>query len=163
MEMTPRGDYFKLTLSSQDLMRGLRPTKRSIRNAGFMIQCSGAVGREGALQILDQLDAMDLAVITDGFPYPQIFVFPLVTVVCGKTKIYEWVDAALVLKLTVTEGAMWEAVAGGNYIYLSNGKVAVTRDANNWTYTLSDLPTASCICDFNGQVVIGAPGEDSSS
>jgi len=163
MEMIPRGDNFKLTLNAQDLMRGLRPSKRSIRNAGYMIKCMGAVGRDGALQILDQLDAMDLTAITDGFPYPQVFVFPNMIIVCGKTKIYEWINSALVLKLTVTTGNTWEAIASGEYVYLSNGKVAVVRDSADWTYALSDLPVASCICNFNGQVLIGAPGEDSSS
>ena len=46
-----------------------------------------------------------------------------------------------------------------DYIYLSNGKVAVVRNANNFNYTKSTiLPVASAMCNFNGQVIVGAPG-----
>ena len=161
MEMQMRGHNFKLTLNNQDLARGLRPSKRTARNSGYLIQCSGAVGRDGVLQVLDSMSALDLSLITDGFPFPQIFVFPQLIIICGKTDIYEWIDDGLYLKLSVTAGATWDAIASEEYVYLSNGKVSVVRDPFNKTYSISDLPTASCICDFNGQVLIGAPGEDS--
>ena len=163
MEMQPRGRNFKLTIGTQDLARGLRPSKRVPRNSGFLVQCSGAVGRDGVLQTLDQMVNLNLSSITDEFPFPQLFVFPGLIIVCGKTVIYEWVASALVDKITVTEGATWEAIAFSSYVYFSNGVVSVVRSASDNSYALSDLPVASCICNFNGQVLIGAPGEDSSS
>ena len=126
------------------------------------MQNSGAVGRDGVLQVLDEMSEMDLSAITDGFPFPQIFVFPHTIIVCGKTVIYEWVSNALVQKLTVAAGNTWDAIASGDYIYMSNGKVSVVKDPISITYSLSALPVASCICNFNGQVLIGAPDEDSS-
>ena len=162
MQMIPRGRNFNLMISTQDLSRGLRPSKRTPRNSGYLVHNSGAVGRDGVLQVLDPLDEMDLTLITDGFPFPQIFVFSSAIIVCGKTAIYEWVSNALVHKLNVVAGSTWEAIASGDYIYMSNGKVSVIKDPNNFQYALSTLPVASCICNFNGQVLIGAPDEDSS-
>ena len=162
MQMIPRGRNFNLMISTQDLSRGLRPSKRTPRNSGYLTQSSGAVGRDGVLQALDSLDEMDLSAITDGFPFPQIFVFYHSIIVCGKTTIYEWVSNALVHKLNVDAGSTWEAIASGDYIYMSNGKVSVIKDPKTFQYSLSTLPVASCICNFNGQVLIGAPDEDSS-
>ena len=160
--MISRGRNFSLMISTQDLSRGLRPSKRTPRNSGYLVQNSGAVGRDGVLQVLDSMSAMDLSAITDGFPFPQIFVFPQVIIVCGRTIIYEWISSALVQKLNVDAGNTWEAISSGEYIYMSNGKVSVVKDPNNLEYSLSTLPVASCICNFNGQVLIGAPDGDSS-
>lgn len=163
MQMIPRGRNFNLIIDSKDLARGLRPSKRTPRNSGYLIQSSGAVGRDGVLQVLESLETMDLTSITDGFPFPQIFVFPHVIIVCGKTAIYEWLSDALVHKLDVEAGSTWDAIASGDYVYLSNGKVSVVKEPNTSQFALSTLPVASCICNFNGQVLIGAPDEDSST
>jgi hypothetical protein len=96
--------------------------------------------------------------ITDAFPYPQIFVLTNLIIVCSQTKIYEWVAGALVLKLTVAAGSTWTAVDFFDYVYMSNGKVAVVRDSISKVYsTVTTLPTASSICNFQGQVLVGAP------
>jgi len=151
-----RGNSFALTISSEQLSRGLRPSKRVPRNSGFLIQCDGAVGKDGVLVALDQLTRMATDVITDGFPYPQIFVFTNMVIICSPTKIYERVGGALVEKLTVTVGDTWSAVDFHDYIYMSNGVVAVIRDAMDKTYKIvTDLPVAKAICNFNGQVVVG--------
>jgi hypothetical protein len=64
-----------------------------------------------------------------------------------------------VLKLTVTTGSTWTAVDFFDYIYLSNETVTVVRSTNG-TYALTtDFPTANAICNFNGQVIVGSPGE----
>jgi hypothetical protein len=158
-----RDGTFSFTVGNIELARGLRPSKRTVRNLKYLVECFGAVGLDSVLQVLDDIEDNRLAVsgtITDGFPYPQIFVFPKLIVICGETKIYEWVSSALVLKLTVAAGTTWSAVAFNNYVYMSNGKVAVIRRAEDqvWAPT-TDLPTATAICDFNGQVLIGGPDE----
>jgi len=75
--------------------------------------------------------------------------------------IYEWNGIALNLKFTVEEGeegGVWSAVDFYDYIYLSNGKIAVVRSASDYTYsTTTDLPSATAICNYNGQVIIGSP------
>lgn len=96
--------------------------------------------------------------IDDGFPYPQIFVFDKMIIVCSATKIYEWVNSVLVEKLEVTAGATWRAEAFGEFVYMSNGRVSVERDPLTKIYALSDQPVASAICNYNGQIIIGAPG-----
>jgi len=101
---------------------------------------------------------MDTSDITDTFPFPQLFVFTNMIIVCSSTKIYEWVGGSLVEKLEVTAGSTWSAVDFYSYAYLSNGEVAVVRDYGTGEYSITtDLPTANTILNFNGQVVIGAP------
>lgn len=147
-----------LNIGAGELSRGLRPSKRMPRNSKFLVECNGGIGRDGVLCALDEITRIATTAITDGFPYPQIFVFTNVIIVCGETKIYEWVSDALVEKLTVSAGSTWSAVDFYDYVYLSNGQVAVVRDAMDKTYsTTTDLPTAMAACNFNGQVIVGAP------
>ena len=137
-------------------VKGLRPTKRTPRDTEFLTTCKGAVGRDGILQILDQITRMATDVITDAFPYPQLFVFNRVIVLCGETKIYEWENSALVLKLTVTAGSTWRAISSHNFVYLSNGVVAVTRDPSTLVYSISDdAPICNSICNYNNQILVG--------
>lgn len=149
---------FSITISAQELVKGLRPSKRAVRDSKFLVESKGAVGRDGVLAALDSLSRIATTVITDAFPFPQIFVFTNVIIVCSRTTIYEWVAGSLVSKLVTTAGSTWTAEDFYNYIYLSNGKVAVVRDPDLKTYsTVTTVPTASSICNFNGQVIIGAP------
>ena len=156
-----KGGRFTAALASADLTRGLRPSSRTPRNKDFLVECVGAVGRDGVLSALDEMTEIDTSIITDGFPFPQIFVFTNVVIVCGLSKVYEWNGTALHLELTLTQaqiGGMWSAVDFYDYVYMSNGTVAVVRDAGSDTYAVSaDLPHATCMCNYNGQVLIGAP------
>jgi len=150
---------FSILISSEQLSRGLRPSSTVPRNSRYLITCTGAVGRDGVLQAIDELDRINTDAITDPFPFPQLFVFPNLIIVCGKTQIFELVGASLTLKLLVAAGSTWTAEAFGEFVYLSNGTVAVTRDPDSHIYSLSTtLPTASSICNFMGQVMVGAPG-----
>jgi hypothetical protein len=149
---------FTKKINTANLGRGLRPSKRMPRGSGFLIECSGAVGRDGVLQVMDELTRMATNTITDPFPYPQIFVFTKMIIVFGQTKVYEWVNSALVEKLTVSAGHTWSAVDFHHFIYASNGEVSIIRDPVTKLWSLSDQPVASAICNYNGQVFIGAPG-----
>lgn len=152
-----KGGRFSHVISTSQLSKGLRRSKRDPRNSGFMVTCSGAVGRDGVLQVLDELTRLGTD-IDEGFPFPQLFVFTNMIIVCGQTKIYEWNGSSLDLKLTVTAGFVWKAVDFFDYVYMSNQRVAVIRDAGSKVYSeTSDLPTARAICDFNGQVLVGTP------
>lgn len=147
-----------LNIGPAELSRGLRPSKRMPRNSKFLVECQGGVGRDGVLQAIDELTRIATTAITDGFPYPQIFVFTNIIIVCGQTKIYEWVSSALVEKLTVTAGSTWCALDFYDYVYLSNGNVAVVRNSMDKTYSeTTDLPTAMAAVNYNGQVILGAP------
>ena len=154
-----KGGKFTFTLQHSDLVRGVRPSARSPRNQDYLSECIGAIGRDGVLSALDSMTRLNTSTIIDPFPFPQIFLFAVVTIVCGHGKIYEWNGSSLTLKYTAaTKGGLWCAVDFHDYIYLSNGAEAVVRDAGSKTYAIdTDLPTASCMCNFNGQVMIGAP------
>lgn len=163
MEVLRDGTFSNL-ISAEALARGLRPSKRSPRNAQYLVECEGAVGLDGVLQVIDELEnnRVDTSVeITDNFPYPQIFVFTNVIIVCDETNIYEYDGATLTLVHgPVASGQLWTAVDFYDFIYMSNGSVAVLRDPNTGTYsTTTDQPTAFAICNFNGQVMIGTPGD----
>jgi hypothetical protein len=155
-----QGGKFSFTIKSKELSHGLRPSKSNPRDNDYLITCIGAYGKNNVLQASEELVRIATDIITDGFPFPQIFAFVNVIIVCGMRKIYEWKGEALELKYTATEnGSFWTAVDFYDYIYLSNGKVAVVRNANNFNYTKSTiLPVASAMCNFNGQVIVGAPG-----
>ena len=149
---------FSITVNTEKLCRGLRPSKRMPRNSGYLVECSGAVGRDNVLQTLEELTRIDTSVITDAYPFPQLFLFTNLIIVCSSTKIYEYVGGSLVEKLTVTAGSTWSAIDLYDFIYMSNGAVAVLRDAGDKTYSIStDQPKAMAVCNFNGQVLVGAP------
>lgn len=50
-----RDGSFSLMIDSAQLSKGLRPSKRSPRNSGYLVECSGAVGKDDILQVIDQL------------------------------------------------------------------------------------------------------------
>jgi len=150
---------FSLTIEAKDLAGGLRPSKRNPRNRPYLVTCKGAVGRDGVLQVLDELTRLDTSAITEAFPFPQIFVYSDVIVICFHTAIYEW-DGSLTLKLSgLDSGSTWAATE--NFIYLTNGKVAVWRNPESKVYeTKSDIPYGTALCNFNGQIFVGAPDCD---
>ena len=149
---------FDFTIESKELARGLRPSKRVSRNSQYLVTCNGLTGKDGTLSALDELTRIDTSDITDAFPYPQIFVLTNMIIVCSSTKIYEW-TGSLTEKLEVVAGSSWAVVSFFDYVYMSNGKVAVIRDYDTGVYSeTTTLPTASSIVDNNGQVVVGSPG-----
>jgi hypothetical protein len=149
---------FSITVDTETLAKGLRATSKVPRNSCFLVKCDGAVGQDGILQRLEELEIMDTSeLVGEVFPFPQIFVFTNQTIVCGRTKIYEIENNVLVHKITVQGGTTWSAIDLYDYVYLSNGVAAVVREAGAGNYSLSNLPTATAICNYNGQVIIGAP------
>jgi hypothetical protein len=160
MEISRYGK-FSFTIDPKELSKGLRPSKRVPRNSNYLIECDGAVGRDGVLQVLDELTRIDTTELgAINFPYPQLFVFTNIILVCTNTKIYEYETGSLSLKLNVQAGNTWTAVDFFDYIYMSNGTVAVMRNPDTRIFTVtSDLPRALAICNFNGQVLIGTSEE----
>mgnify|MGYP001492304731 CR=1 FL=1 len=154
-------ENFDITISSEQLKRGLRPSKRVPRNSGYLVECLGAVGRDGVLQVLDALSRIDTSAITDTFPFPQLFVCTNFIAVCSAKKIYEYSGSGLTTKYTASAaGGVWSVADFYDYAYFSNGSIAVVRDAASKVYSLtSALPSANAICNFNGQVIIGGPDQ----
>ena len=151
---------FSHTIETAALARGLRPSKRMPRNSQFLVECEGAVGRDGVLQIVDALTRLNTDSLTTAFPYPQGFVFNRVIIICTQTKIYEWVSNALVEKIEVSAGLTWRAIDGFDFIWLTNNVVSVTRSPRTFAYTESTtLPIGGAICNYNGQIMVGDPTE----
>ena len=150
---------FTQTISAEQLKRGLRVSKRSPRNTGFLVEAKSAVGRDGVLQAIEQLTRIDTSVITDAFPFPQIFNLTNFILVCGHKKIYEYNGSTLSLKYTATTvGGTWNVIDYFNYLYISNGKEVVIRSAQSGSYAINTtLPKAIGMCNYNGQAIIGAP------
>ncbi len=149
---------FSFIISSEHLSHGLRPSKRAARDTKFLVEAKGAIGKEGVLCAIDNLTRLDTSV-SDTFPFPQLFVFTNVIISCGLIDIYEWQSGAWnsVWDASVA-GSTWSAVDFYDYIYLTNGQVAVVRSADTGIYSESTvLPTGLSLCNFNGQVIVGAP------
>ena len=91
---------FTVNISAEQLKRGLRPSKRSPRNTGYLVECLGAVGQDGVMQALALLSRLDTSVITDTFPFPQIFVCVHFIIVCSATKIYEFDGSSLIFNVS---------------------------------------------------------------
>ena len=152
---------FSFVITAEELTKGLRPSKRVARDMKFLVESKGAVGRDGVLSSIDELTRIATTSITDGFPFPQLFVFTNLIIVCGAKTVYEWVSGALLLKYTAPVAAgTWSAVDFYDYVYLTNGNVAVVRNAESKVFSLSSLPHATAVCNYNGQVLVGAPDVD---
>lgn len=155
-----RGGRFTFTLESSDLVRGLRPTSKLPRGNNFLYSSMGAIGKDSVLEALT-VTQLPIPFVTDAFPYPQVFNFINFVLICGKNNIFECAKdgSSVELKYTASyTGAIWTAMDFFDYIYLSNGKITVVRDPMSGVYSFTtDVPTASAVCNFNGQVFVGAP------
>jgi hypothetical protein len=152
-----RNGKFSLTISGEKLSKGLRTSKRNKRNDHSLTVLSGSVGQDEVLAVLEELDRIDTSELAVEFPYPQLFVLINYILVCTATNIYEYSNGVLTSKLNVEPGDPWRVLDFYDYIYMSNAVISVTRDAITREYSLSDLPPANAMCNFNGQVLIG-PG-----
>lgn len=142
--------------TSEQLQKGLRAVAETSRNSMGLILCDGAIGYHGTLQGIKAITAIATTAITDGFPYPQIFILSNLILVCGKTKLYEWDGAALVLKITVTTGNPWSVVDFFDQLLMTNGVVTVERRPGDKVYALrADLPTGEALFNYGGRIIVG--------
>ena len=162
MPVLPTGN-FTFVIPPEDLARGLRPTRSSPRNIKFLTECNGAVGIDNVLQGLKDLNLdhlVNTSTLTYIFPYPLLFVFTNMILICTQTQIYEYTHSSpgtLTLKITVAPGILWSAVEYFDYIYMSNCTAAVVRhpEDGSWEEIGSEaLPPARAMCNYNGQIVI---------
>ena len=87
MPVLPTGT-FTFDIPTGDLARGLRPTRSNPRNVKFLTECNGAVGIDNVLQVLKDMNLdhlIDVSALTFAFPYPQLFVFTDMMLVCTET------------------------------------------------------------------------------
>lgn len=176
--------YFSFTIEGKDLAKGLRESTRNRTNNPRMITCSGVVAREEFLEMLDELQSLinisggviGIEVTLGGqsvtfggqevtlgggspvsYPYPQLFVETNMIILCTPTSVYEYVDGDLTLKYEGNAGSTWSLVAVHDFAFLSNGVVSLVRNPQSKEYEISDAPTGMAICNYNGQIIVGAP------
>lgn len=158
MEVLKDGTFTD-SISGDELAKGLRTSEKAARNTKFLIECVGGVGIDGIMQVIDDLESnrIDTSALTGGFPYPQIFIFPNIIIVCDEDTIYEYDGAALSDVIgPVTIGNIWTVVGIHDFVYLSNGEVAIVRSPTSGIYELvSDQPVAEALCNYNGQILAG--------
>jgi hypothetical protein len=150
--MTP----FTLPIKEQ-LAKGLAPNSNP-RNNPMLTESIGAVPYDNVLQALESFVAIDTSGLTCSWPYPQLFVFSEAIIICTSTAIYEYVvGTGLVTKLSsLTAGVPWVAEDFKGYIYLTNGKIAVTKKMGIWAVDTT-VPYATSVCNYGGQAIIGSP------
>lgn len=163
MPTLPNGQ-FSYVIESKDLARGLRPVRSVPRNTKFLYSCLGMVGKDGTLQTIPDLsETIDISTLDkQEFPYPQLFVFPNVIILATRAIIYELINGSLepVFDLTGSEGSYWSAISIGEFVLMSNNVITLIRSATSLTWEVkSDLPSFNAICNYNGQIFIGAPNE----
>jgi len=139
--------------------KGMRPTKRNLRDNPYLVSSKGAVPYDGVIQAIDALTRLDTHMLSVSFPYPQLFVFTYFIIICTSTAIYEWNGTTVELKLSgLTAGTTWDAVDFYEYILLTNGRQTVKRSVQTKTYVVdTTVPFGTCLCNFNGQIVLGSP------
>ena len=145
----------------EPLAKGLAPTLNP-RNKPMLSDSVGAFPFDEICQSLQVFASIDVTAILGGgalaFPYPQLFVTDNFVIVCTRTVIYEWDGSSLTSKTgTLTTGIPWSCLDFKDYIYLTNGQVAVTRNPASKVYAVdATVPFATCCCNFNGQVLLGS-------
>lgn len=162
-----RDGTFDFVIGSDDLARGLRPTKRNPRNNKYLIECIGAVGLDRVLQVIDDLENDRIEWFPDlmsEFPWPQIFVFVDRVILCDEGSIHEWDGTSLTKKAPTgifsyfASGELWSAVDFHSFVYMSNGLYAVIINTSTGEYEITvEQPSCKSMCNFNGQVIIGSP------
>lgn len=155
METSQNGE-FSIVLNNEDVALGLRKEAKQAKNIFEKIEISGMITQEGMLRTNPQHTRIDTSVITDGFPYPQLFVLNKAIIICGRTDIYEYNGSILIHKLNVAGGMLWKAMDSFNFIYLTNGEVSVKRDPWSKAYALDDEVISNALCNYNGQALAGS-------
>lgn len=149
----------------EGLAKGLRSTDLNPRNKQALTFSQGAFPKDNVIHALEDISMyqLDLVELSVSFPYPQVFVLTQETLVCTLDKIYKYADDELELLIGVgiTPGSTWTVADYGAYVILTNGNTLVVKNATSGVYsayTACDIPQCLCLCDVNGQLIIGAPG-----
>ena len=154
-----RNGKFTITLGSRDLARGLRKKSKNPRDVHAMTTLTGLVSKDGVLTAMNTPTRIDTSVITDTFPYPQIFVLSNYILICDSTKIYTYNGSSMTLVYTASQaGSTWKCIDFIEFLLMTNNDIVVQRSASSGTFTeVTDIPEASALCNYNGQVLLGGP------
>ncbi len=159
MRALPNGAFVESFTT--EISKGLRPSKQAPRNSKYLVQSQGVVGYEGVLKVLDTLSISSIAndpnIILSDFPFPQLFILDKHILVCNRQSILELQDNVFILVISgLAANNKWNVLSSHDFIYLTNGAVAVIRSPESNTYSISSTaPISSAVCNFNGQCIVG--------
>lgn len=139
-----------------DIVKGLRPLNKSVRDAQFLSYATGIFSEEGTLKTVEEGLEFTHSIVAE-FPYPQVFCLAAFTLVCLPTSIMEYKDGIFTSVLTgLTECYPWSVADFHDYLYLTNGVHVVIRDSTTQTYAIDSTKyEGSCCLNLNGQLIVG--------
>lgn len=146
----------------EGIRRGLRPRENSAKNSQQFIQLDGLYVKDEVLHSLEGPDLIDTSSLDCSFPFPQIFDLTTITLVCTATKVYEYNHSTQTFSqlISVSEGSTWTCADYYEFIVMTNGRALIYRDANSGKWALyadCEIPYGICVCNLNGQLIIGGP------
>jgi len=141
------------------ISKGLQMISPFPKNQQAFIQLDGMMVEGKVLNSLETLDEIDVSSLGCSWPFPQIFALKTITLVCSPTTIYEYtVGPTFTSKIIASQGTLWTCADFHNFIVLSNRTSLVVREGGSglWKiYSGNDIPAARCVCNLNGQLIVG--------
>ena len=146
---------------NEGIKKGITPTEKNAYNNEGFLDMSGAFQNDGLIQSVEKPEWIELSSLDVEFPFPQVFELIGITLVCTPTRVYELLaDNSLDEKISTSEGGLWSVADYHLFIVLTNGRQIIIRDGQSgeWrVYDECEIPTGICVCNLNGQLIIGGP------
>lgn len=146
----------------EGIVKGLIPTERRSFNEQGFSQLQGVFSNGKVIQEIEIPEMMDVDELDVEFPFPQIFKLNSITLVFTSNEIFEYSesDGSLTSLISTSEGGLWSVADYNLFIVATNGKDIIIRDGltGEWNpYIECEIPTGICVCNLNGQLIIGGP------
>lgn len=144
----------------EGLALGLRHNSYNAKNEQALIRSDNAFYENGVLRNTDEITTIDLTTLDCEFPFPQIFQLKRFSLICTPTDIYRLDGVTLTWVYSALEGSTWSIADFDTFLVLTNGRVLVTLDpvSGVWNeYFECSIPHCICVCDLNGQLLVGGP------
>jgi len=143
------------------ISKGLIATEKDIFNKQSFIQMDGAFVNDGIVVSTPDVNQLDLDSLGCSYPFPQVFYLKDLTIVGTATALYDYsAVGGLTSLITVDEGSTWSVADYHRFVVFTNGKAIIVRDGSSgeWReFTECTIPTGLCVCNLNGQLLIGGP------
>jgi len=155
---------FELTLN-QELITGLRPDERNVRNNILLTECFNARAHTTGLESFEGISELYSGVDHE-WPFPQRIVTKkyefLIVRIFEVDKFYQIVDGSADLLFEIGKaqygiGDQYEVADFDEYVLITNGNVQIYRDTVNNIFVLgtsqATVPLCRSYCNFNGQLI----------
>ena len=139
---------------------GLRHSDKNPKNVQALVRSDSVFYETGILRNTDEISTMDLTALGCTWPFPQIFDLKSFKLICTETEIYKLSGGSLTLVFTALEGSTWTMADFDTFLVFTNGRVLATLDpvSGIWSqYFDCAIPACLCVCNLNGQLLVGGP------